>query len=124
MGKAIAGCLGVLASIAGILSLLIALNILHPVSPPSGSCLQGYVWRQANSSDHVCVTPAEATQVASDNSQAPSRVNPNGGPYGPDTCLQGYVWREAFSGDHVCVTPETRAQAQTDNSLASSRVVP
>lgn len=43
MGKAIAGCLGVLASIAGILTLLITLNILHPFGsdstpthPPSG----------------------------------------------------------------------------------------
>ncbi len=34
MGKRIAGCLGVLASIAGILGLLVALNIIHPFSSP------------------------------------------------------------------------------------------
>jgi hypothetical protein len=53
MGKKIAAFLGVLASLAGILSLLLALHILHAISPPStptGSsytCIQGYVWREA-----------------------------------------------------------------------------
>jgi hypothetical protein len=87
----------------------------------SDTCLQGYVWRDAFSGDHVCVTPETRAQAASDNSQASARRNPSGGTYGPDTCLQGYVWRDAFSGDHVCVTPETRAQAASDNSQASAR---
>jgi hypothetical protein len=87
------------------------------------TCIQGYVWREAVSGDHVCVTPETRTQAAEDNNLAASRRSPTGGAYGPDTCLQGYVWREAVSGDHVCVTPETRTQAAEDNNLAASRRV-
>ncbi len=90
---------------------------------PSGpdTCLWGFVWREANASDHVCVTSATRSQTRTDNSLAASRRNPNGGPYGPDTCIQGFVWREAFSGDHVCVTPATRTQAAADNAAGPGR---
>jgi hypothetical protein len=83
-------------------------------------CLQGYVWREAQPSDHVCVTGATRDQTAADNAAAPSRVDPNGA-YGPDSCVQGYVWREAYQGDHVCVTQDVRTQAAADNAAASSR---
>lgn len=86
-------------------------------------CLQGYVWREARPTDHVCVTPAERSRVAADNAAAPTRVNPSG-PYGPDSCIQGYVWREAYNGDHVCVTPDQRTQAADDNAHASERSNP
>jgi hypothetical protein len=86
------------------------------------TCFPGYVWRGASPKDHVCVSPATRDQVAYDNSQAASRINPNG-PFGPDTCVEGYVWREAFPGDHVCVTPETRSQAASDNSQAANRLL-
>ena len=85
------------------------------------TCLNGYVWREATSTDHVCVTPDGRTQTRQDNALAPSRRNPNGGPFGPDTCLQGYVWREAVTGDHVCVLPATRDQARLDNLRAAER---
>ncbi len=87
------------------------------------TCLQGYVWREANPSDHVCVTPDVRSQAAYDNSQAAARRSPTGGPYGPDTCLSGYVWRDAFTNDHVCVTPDVRSQAAYDNSQAAARRV-
>lgn len=90
---------------------------------PFGDCKEGYVWREANSTDHICVTPQTRSQTAYDNSQAVYRVNPSGA-YGPDTCIQGYVWREAFSGDHVCVTPQTRSQAAYDNSQQQARLAP
>ena len=86
------------------------------------SCLSGYVWRAANPYDQVCVTPAERSQVAYDNSQAPYRINPNGA-YGPYTCVNGYVWRAAFGGDYTCVTPAERSQAASDNSWAAYRIV-
>lgn len=86
------------------------------------TCSPGYVWRQANPNDHVCVLPQTRDQAAYDNSQAANRINPNGA-FGPDTCDQGYVWREAFPGDHVCVTPETRTQAANDNSNAAARLL-
>jgi hypothetical protein len=90
--------------------------------PPFGpdTCKQGYVWREAIPSDHVCVPPATRSQTALDNSQAANRRNPTG-PFGSDTCIQGYVWREAFPNDHVCVPPATRSQAASDNSQAASR---
>ncbi|MCW3158525.1 hypothetical protein [Micropruina sonneratiae] len=82
-------------------------------------CLQGWVWREARASDHVCVTGATRSQVAADNAVKASRwVN---GAYGPHTCVQGYVWREAFSGDDVCVTGAQRTQAKADNAQASAR---
>lgn len=39
MGKALVGCLGVLASIAAILGLLVAFNILHPFASPTSPTL-------------------------------------------------------------------------------------
>ena len=90
----------------------------QPYGPDT--CKQGYVWREAIPSDHVCVTPATRQQTRDDNRQASARRDPTG-PYGSDTCKQGYVWRDAFPNDHVCVTPQTRQQAQDDNSQAAQR---
>lgn len=88
----------------------------------AGRCLQGYVWREARSTDVVCVTGATRSQVAADNSVRTSRwVN---GPFGPHTCIPGFVWREAFSGDDVCVTGAQRTQAAQDNAAAASRANP
>ncbi|MFT3860995.1 hypothetical protein [Micropruina sp.] len=82
-------------------------------------CVQGWVWREARSSDHVCVTGATRAQVAADNAVKASRwVN---GAYGPHTCVQGYVWREAYSGDDVCVGGAQRSQAAADNAQAAAR---
>jgi len=91
-------------------------------SRTSDRCRSGWVWREARSSDHVCVTTETRQQTATENASAAERRNPNGGPQGRDTCLEGYVWREAFGGDHVCVTVESRNQAAEDNREASSRV--
>jgi hypothetical protein len=85
------------------------------------TCLEGWVWRDAFTNDHVCVTQATRSQAANDNGQAAARRDPNGGPFGPDTCLQGWVWREAVPSDHVCVTPATRSQAADDNGQAAAR---
>jgi hypothetical protein len=85
------------------------------------TCLVGYVWREATSSDLVCVLPDVRTQTKQDNALATSRRSPNGGSFGPDTCLTGYVWREAVTNDHVCVPPATRDQAKADNAAAASR---
>jgi hypothetical protein len=100
-------------------------------SPSNGStprtrpdlCEHGFVWREANAVDHVCVTPQTRTQTAIDNSQAASRRQPGGGAYGPNTCRQGFVWRQAYPGDVVCVTVDTRTQAAQDNRLGPSRLL-
>jgi hypothetical protein len=85
------------------------------------TCASGYVWREADSSEYVCVSGVTRAQTAADNAAAASRVNPTG-PYGPHTCIVGYVWREAFLGDYVCVTGATRAQAAADNAAAAARI--
>jgi hypothetical protein len=90
----------------------------------SDACLQGFVWREASSVDHVCGTPQTRAETRAENAAALSRINTNGGAFGKFTCLRGFVWREAFNGDTVCVTPETRAQAAADNGQAARRVVP
>jgi hypothetical protein len=78
------------------------------------ACSQGYVWRQADAMDHVCVTPAQRQQTAAENSAA--GVQNAGG-----TCVQGYVWRQADATDHVCVTPAQRSEAAAQNAAAGSR---
>lgn len=94
-----------------------------PPTPTAGTCIQGYVWREAFAGDRVCVLPQTRTKAQYDNSQAAAQREPNGGPYGPNTCRQGYVWREARSTDVVCVLPATRTEAASDNAQAASRVV-
>lgn len=87
-------------------------------------CVQGYVWREAMSTDHVCTTGQVRQETKDENAQAANRRQPGGGAYGPDTCKQGFVWREAYSGDHVCVTPASRTRAKQDNAAAASRINP
>jgi hypothetical protein len=95
---------------------------LHFTTAANSYCLNGYVWREATPFDHVCVTPAQRSQAAYDNSQAASRIDPSGA-YGPQSCVYGYVWREAFGGDYVCVTPGERSLVAYDNSQAVARIV-
>jgi hypothetical protein len=96
--------------------------VAKPPPPAKGSdvCASGYVWREARTQDHVCVTPASRARVAEENRTASQRWNPAGA-YGPKTCVQGYVWREAFEGDVVCVSPQRRAEVKKENQLAASR---
>lgn len=89
---------------------------------PNNICVQGYVWRAARPGDAVCVSPGIRDTTAQENQLAAQRIDPNGGPYRPDTCLQGFVWREAFDGDHACVPPGSRTQAVNDNAAAASRI--
>ncbi len=106
---------------------------VHPQNPitlaskpsPFGSdtCKQGFVWREAVSGDHVCVTPQTRDQVHKDNAKANVNREPNGGAFGADTCKQGFVWREANPSDHVCVTPPVRAATAEDNRHAGERRV-
>lgn len=100
-----------------------AAAVTRTPTPVPGTCLLGFVWRQAVPADHVCVTPDHRNIAARQNADAAKHRMPNGGPSGPDTCLPGFVWRDAFANDHVCVTPAERAQAADDNRLAPSHTV-
>jgi hypothetical protein len=97
--------------------------ISTPVNFGPDTCKQGFVWREAVPSDHVCVTPDQRDQAKRDNAEATNRRQQGGGSSGPDTCRVGFVWREAFANDHVCVTPQTRARVAEDNRLANQRRV-
>jgi hypothetical protein len=88
------------------------------------TCNQGYVWREAQPNDRVCVTPAVRTQTRDENNSAADRREPNGGAYGPNTCKQGFVWRDATANDPICVIPAVRTQAAEDNRRAGERRVP
>ena len=91
---------------------------------PRDRCLRGYVWREARSEDHVCVTPQSRQRVALENRLAAARRLPGGGAYGPETCVSGFVWREAYDGDTVCVEPAARTRAREENRLGASRRQP
>ncbi|HZR44145.1 MAG TPA: hypothetical protein VFB12_28790 [Ktedonobacteraceae bacterium] len=92
---------------------------LQVVTATNPLCQNGYVWRQIDPDDHVCVQPWERDQAAYDTSQWQFRVDPSN----PDNCLPGYVWREYRPFDHVCVDPAQRQQVHDDNSQALSRMV-
>ena len=85
------------------------------------TCKTGYVWREADETDWVCVTAATRKEVADDNAATASRwVN---GAYGPKTCINGYVWRGAFPKDYACVVKARRTAAAQDNAQAESRLL-
>lgn len=83
------------------------------------ACRPKYTWRLARQSDRVCVSERTAKETAEENRLARDRVDPNGGPYGPNDCKTGFVWREAFDGDVVCVYPASRSRAGADNANAA-----
>jgi hypothetical protein len=82
-------------------------------------CAQGYLWREAFSGDHVCVTPESRQRAADDNRRGAVRHDRSAG---PDVCSQGFVWREARPSDRVCVPPATRADTASENRLHVSRL--
>jgi hypothetical protein len=102
------------------------------VSNYATHCLVGFVWREARSYDHVCVPPSERAETQQENGLAGDRVNPGGGPFGPDTCKQGFVWREAIRpewrsddpDDHVCVPGSSRTRAGQSNAADAERKNP
>ena len=100
-----------------------ALAVTKVPTPVPGTCLVGFVWRQAIPADHVCVPPDHRNLAARQNTDAASHRLPNGGASGPDTCRPGFVWRDAFVNDHVCVTPAEHTQSAEDNRLGPSRTV-
>ena len=82
-----------------------------------GQCKAGFVWRDANDHDHVCVTGPSRSRTAQDNAAGPSHKE-----LGSDQCKFGWVWREATRDDHVCVTGTVRNQTKVETSAAASRI--
>jgi hypothetical protein len=129
--KAVAALCAMVVAILGVVTAVNGVNVASPqqdtggngteISRPADACIEGYVWREAFSGDHVCVTRAERTRVHADDEAAESRIDPNGA-YGSDSCVQGYVWRGARPEDHVCVTSKERDRVAADNEAAAERV--
>jgi hypothetical protein len=87
------------------------------------ACKPGYVWREADESDWVCVSMTTRAQVQTDNAQAVSRRDLSRVSSAPDACKANFVQRGAFPGDLVCVTAAARAQVIEDNKAAHSRLL-
>ena len=85
-------------------------------------CLPGFVWREANERDLVCVPPPARARAAAENRAAP-QTRTGSGAYGENTCRPGFVWREAYAGDVTCVSPASRDLARSENALAAQRRV-
>jgi hypothetical protein len=70
----------------------------------SDACRPGLVWRMANPTDHVCVTPQARAQIAADTG-ASRKQEPRGaiGGTSAPACPKGYVWRLTNAADKACV---------------------
>jgi len=90
--------------------------LVDVVTPVTGltanpnTCAAGYVWREIDHYDHVCVTPARKAAVDSETLWG-------------FLCIPGItVAREAFPTDTACVSTTSRAQAAADNVAAASHI--
>jgi hypothetical protein len=97
-------------------AIVVPLALGIAVGPAAAACKSGYVWRDAQDGDGVCVTPGDRAEAKLQNANAGNNRVVGGGASGPNTCRTGYVWREAFGGDVVCVTPSERKKAQQQNA--------
>jgi hypothetical protein len=96
------------------------------------SCKPGFVWRQANRYDRVCVTPAAAREVATQNRVRPiplrtcAEAPPSGrlpaprrpGFDGDDAYAPLSNFRNAWPGDTRCVTAAEAALVSAQNAAA------
>ena len=89
------------------------------VSPDA--CRNGYVWRGATSTDHVCVTPKVRSIVEAENAHPDAHRTRGGGDFGEDMCKPGFVWRGTTSRDHICVSTHRRELVAHENALAQNR---
>jgi hypothetical protein len=114
-----AGCIAAIVAALALAACAVSASAAGSSGPLT--CLDGFMWRQATPSDHVCVTPDVRAQAARDNALAAKRRSATSGTFGPDLCVAGFVWREAVPGDRVCVTPATWQQVHDDNRTAGQR---
>jgi hypothetical protein len=100
-------------------AITVSLTPVIAAGPAVALCKSGYVWRDAQDGDGVCVTPSDRAEAKAQNANAANNRVVGGGASGPNTCRVGYVWREAFGGDVVCVTPSERDKAKQQNNDSS-----
>jgi hypothetical protein len=75
------------------------------------SCKPGFVWRQANNYDRVCVRPEAAEAIAQQNRElSPVRLS----------CTDGRVSRRAWLSDSRCVTAAEAAVVADQNADATN----
>jgi hypothetical protein len=84
------------------------------------TCQAGFVWREADDRDWVCVPPATRNETRQENALAATRRVGR-----TNTCITGFVWREAYPvDDKTCVPGTSRTRARNDNATADSRRMP
>jgi hypothetical protein len=93
-----------------------------PFNAAAGTCVEGFVWRQADANDHLCVSTERRAQVASDNAAGPSHIAPALPSRPAGTCDHGLVWREIDATDHVCVSPEAKGLALKEKAFEPYRL--
>jgi hypothetical protein len=76
-------------------------------------CPPGYAWRNAGTTDWLCVDPQEARRIAYENQTAATSWGEAGD--GTPACRPGLVRRNAFKKDIVCVAPDRREAVQQMN---------
>ncbi|MBA3488468.1 MAG: hypothetical protein H0T78_02815 [Longispora sp.] len=97
------------------ISVTVKSGALEPHSP--NTCKEGFVWRQADAYDYVCVTPETYLKVQHDNANIDHRFL-----LGEIGCHTGLTPRLAFINDHVCVMKSIRDQMWKDNTLRWERL--
>ncbi|MEM6900684.1 MAG: hypothetical protein AAF583_13030 [Pseudomonadota bacterium] len=102
---------------------ILSIAALGSVAAAQGpKCAEGFVWREAGTSDYVCVTPRGRAFAQEENAQSDSRrLSP--GSRTDLACKTGFVWREAFDGDYVCVSPARRSAVSAENQNAAGRTL-
>jgi hypothetical protein len=82
-----------------------------------GQCKPGFVWRDANDHDHVCVSGPSRDRAKQDNADGPGRKRPNS-----DGCKSVWVWRKATKDDHVCVTTPVQRETKAESKVAATLI--
>ncbi len=76
-------------------------------------CQNGFVWRDIQGNDQVCVTGDEFNTARRQEREHPMFIEPDPALrfFGPNTCIQGWVWRDGITNDQICVTGPERDEA-------------
>ncbi|KAF8073059.1 hypothetical protein HT031_000720 [Scenedesmus sp. PABB004] len=101
-------------------------NNLAAATYGPNTCKPGFVWRQADAFDYVCVLPESRAAVWQANSNRWLSFDPAATPkseYGEFMCRVGLVWRGAFFYDLTCVDASVRTAVTEENSKSEERLL-
>jgi hypothetical protein len=103
----------------GTTSAVVHVSVQSPDAPTKvygpNTCASGYVFREADDLDYICVTQAVRAQTLRENASAAANKSGSG-------CRTGFVPRRAWLQDETCVSPQSAAQAAADNATVLDRL--